>query len=135
MFFSRNIGTILTTAMQMEINRSFKRMLLFCFPLLKGGIKCIAADSNPVLKWCLNRADQTKNTSAMEEMTGIYSSLKKYESLRPSQILISKKLVAEVISVLEEEYIILLTNTFLIQKLGKKLALSIATERLKEDGA
>ena len=38
-------------------------------------------------------------------MARIYSSSEKYTPLRLSQILISEKLVAEVISVLEEEYI------------------------------
>ena len=36
-----------------------------------------AADSNVVLKWCLNRAraDQASNKKAMNEMAGIFSSL------------------------------------------------------------
>ena len=38
-------------------------------------------------------------------MAGIYSSSEKCKPLRPSQILISEKLVAEVIRVLEEKYI------------------------------
>ena len=38
-------------------------------------------------------------------MAGIYSSSEKCKPLRPSQILISEKLVAEVIRFLEEKYI------------------------------
>ena len=38
-------------------------------------------------------------------MAGIYSSSEKYKPLRPSQILIGEKLAAEVMRVLEEEYI------------------------------
>ena len=63
------------------------------------------ADSNAVLKWCLNRAAQARNTKAMKEMGGIYSSSEKYKPFHSSQILMSKKLVAEMIRVLEEEYI------------------------------
>ena len=49
--------------------------------------------------------DQAKNVNVLKKMARIYSSSEKYTPLRPSQILISEKLVAEVISVLEEEYI------------------------------
>ena len=52
--------------MQMEINWLFR----YFFFLLIGGIKCIAGGSNDVLKWCLNRAGQARNTKAMKEMTG-----------------------------------------------------------------
>ena len=47
------------------------------FSLLIGGIKYFAADSNAVLKWCLHIADQGRNTKAMKEMAGIYSSSEK----------------------------------------------------------
>ena len=38
-------------------------------------------------------------------MAAIYGSSEKYKPLRPSQILISERHVAEVIRVLEEEYV------------------------------
>ena len=40
------------------------------------------------------------NTKAMKKKTGIYSSSEKYKALRPCQILMSEKLVAEVIRAL-----------------------------------
>ena len=73
--------------------------------LFTGGIKSFAANPDAVTKWCLNRADQAKNVNALKEIAGIYSSSEKYKPLRPSQILISEKLIAKVIRVLEEEYI------------------------------
>ena len=68
-------------------------------------IKSFAANPDAVRKWCLNRADQAENVNALKETATIYSSSEKYKPLRPSQILISEKLVAEVIRVLEEEYV------------------------------
>ena len=106
--------------------------------LFTGGIKSFAA--NP-------------DADALKEMTGIYSLSVKHKPLRPSQILISEKLVVEVIRVLEEEYI----NTFSVlvaedclfnlssgipvndqlrdeilntNKLGKELAAKFARERV-----
>ena len=73
--------------------------------LFTGGIKSFPANPGAVTKWCLNRAGQAKNANALKEMAGIYSSPEKYKPLCPSQISISEKHVAEVIRVLEEEYI------------------------------
>ena len=73
--------------------------------LFTGGMKIFPANPGVVTKWCLNRADQAKNANALKEMVGIYSSSETYKPLCPSQILISEKHVAEVIRVLEEEYI------------------------------
>ena len=75
------------------------------FFLLIDGIKCFAADTNAVLKWCLKRADQARNIKAMYKITGIYSFSEKYKHLRLSQILMRKKLVSELITVLVEVYI------------------------------
>ena len=36
-----------------------------------GGIKKFAGNKNSVLKWCLNRADQSKNSKALNDMCGI----------------------------------------------------------------
>ena len=75
------------------------------FFLFKGGIKSFAANPDAVTKWYLNRADQAKNVNSLKEMTGMYTLSEKYNPLRLSQILISEKPVAEVIRVLEKEYI------------------------------
>ena len=73
--------------------------------LFTGGIKSFATNPDAVMKWCLNMADQAKNVNALKEMAGIYCPSEKYKPLCPSQILINENLVAEVIRVLEEEYI------------------------------
>ena len=52
-------------------NQSAFQVNVFVFVLIIGNIKCFVADSNAVLKRCLNRADQVRNTNAMKEMTGI----------------------------------------------------------------
>ena len=69
------------------------------------GIKSFAANPDAVTKWCLNTTDQAENVNALKGTATTYSSSEKYKPLRPSQILISEKLVAEVIRVLEEEYV------------------------------
>ena len=73
-----------------------------------GGIRFYASNKEAVLKWCLNRADIAKTTSELKKMTGISKSFNMYKPMRPSQILASEKRVAEVIRVLEDEYINLL---------------------------
>ena len=70
-----------------------------------GGVKSLASDSPSVLKWCLNRADQSKNVKEMKEMAGTITKSEMYKALRPSQILTSEKMVTKVIEVLQEEYI------------------------------
>ena len=35
------------------------------------GIKPFATNENTVLKWCLNRAEQAKNPTALKEMCGV----------------------------------------------------------------
>ena len=69
--------------------------------LFTGGIKRFAGNSDAVEK----QGRSSQNVNALKEMAGIYSSSEKCKPLRPSQILISEKLVAEVIRVLEEKYI------------------------------
>ena len=58
-----------------------------------------------MLKWCLNRADQSRNVKLMKEMAGATTKNVVYKSLRPSQILGSEKMVTCVIEVLSEEYL------------------------------
>ena len=126
--------------------------------LFTGGIKSFAAKPDAVTKWCLNRADQAKNVNALKVGAGIYRLSEKYKPLHPSQILISEKLVAEVVRVLEEEqhikpFSVLVAENYLFNlssgihlndqladkilntnKLGKELAMKFATERLMVNG-
>ena len=48
------------------------------------GIKSFATNENTVLKWCLNRAEQLKNTTALKEMCGVGMDPGMYKSMRPS---------------------------------------------------
>ena len=70
-----------------------------------GGIKSFASDANSVLKWCLNRPDQARNTNALRQLAGLSSNCGSYKPLRPSQILKSEKAVSEAVRVIEEEFI------------------------------
>ena len=53
-----------------------------------------------MLKWCPNRADQSRNVKLMKETAGATTKNVVYKSLRPSQILGSEKMVTCVIEVL-----------------------------------
>ena len=55
-----------------------------------------------MLKWWLNRADQSKNVELKKETAGATTKNVVYKSLRPSQILGSEKMVTCVIEVLSE---------------------------------
>ena len=63
-----------------------------------------ADDENSVLKWCLNRPEQSKNTTALKELASTSTSQNVYKQLRPSYILKVERLVTETVRVLEEEY-------------------------------
>ena len=58
-----------------------------------------------MLKWYLNRADQSRNVQLMKEMAGAKTKNVVYKSLRPSQILGSEKMVNCAIEVLSEQYL------------------------------
>ena len=58
-----------------------------------------------MLKWWLNRADQSKNVELKKETAGATTKNVAYKSLRPSQILGSERMVTCVIEVLSEEYL------------------------------
>ena len=58
-----------------------------------------------MLKWWLNRADQSKNVELKKESAGAATKNVVYKSLRPSQILGSERMVTCVIEVLSEEYL------------------------------
>ena len=95
-----------------------------------------SADEKAVLKWCLNRPEQTKNTSALKELANIATSQAVYKQLRPSYILKIERLVNETKRVLEEEYINPFSedyDTTLLYNLssGVPLPIEIADEILK----
>ena len=58
-----------------------------------------------MLKWWLNRADQSKNVELKKETAGATTKNVVYKSLRPSPILGSERMVTCVIEVLSEEYL------------------------------
>ena len=58
-----------------------------------------------MLKWWLNRADQSRNVELKKETAGATTKNVVYKSLRPSQILGSEKMVTCVTEVLSEEYL------------------------------
>ena len=62
-------------------------------------------DRNAVLKWCLNRPYQEKNTEELKSLAGISRNATSYKPLRPSQILKIEGLVSEAMRIMEEEYI------------------------------
>ena len=68
-----------------------------------GGIKYFANNRNAILKWCLNRAEQAKNTGKMKEKDGLKSHAKEYKPLRLSQIRKSEKHVESIMNILETD--------------------------------
>ena len=58
-----------------------------------------------MLKWCLNRSEQAKNTQDLREMCGLVNDPGIYKPSRPSQISKSEHLVQSVMHILIEEYI------------------------------
>ena len=58
-----------------------------------------------MLKWTLNRSEQAANTGALLNLCGISINADAYKPCRPSQILLSEKLVSNVVEVLTDEYI------------------------------
>ena len=72
---------------------------------LIGGIKFFASSNIAVTKWCLNRADQVKNTSALKQLGEIEKITEVNKSLPPSQITSSDKKVQKVMEALLDEYI------------------------------
>ncbi|KAG1711251.1 hypothetical protein GQR58_002553 [Nymphon striatum] len=70
-----------------------------------GGIRFFASNKEAILKWCLNRADVAKSTGELKKMAGVSKQFNMYKPMRPSQILLSEKKVAEIVRILEEEFI------------------------------
>ena len=77
-----HIRTVIDQRDEQSINRDAKT---------SGGIKNFASQSSSVLKWCLNRPAQGKNTNALKNMAGLKHNAEGYKLLRPSQILKSEK--------------------------------------------
>ena len=89
-----------------------------------------------MLKWCLNKPEQSKNTSALKELASISTSQTVYRQLRPSYILKIEKLVIETIRVLKKEYLNPFSETIdesLLYNLssGVPLPYAIASDILK----
>ena len=70
-----------------------------------GGIKKFYSSESSILKWTLNRAHQSANTSELKSMTEINQEIFVYKSLRPSEIIKSEKKVRRIVKILQEEYI------------------------------
>ena len=56
-----------------------------------GGIKSFYSSESSILKWTLNRAHQSANTSELKSMTGMNQENFAYKSLRPSEIIKSEQ--------------------------------------------
>ncbi|MEM7298253.1 MAG: hypothetical protein AAF391_08310 [Bacteroidota bacterium] len=70
-----------------------------------GGIRNFASNEESVLKWCLNRSEQARNTRHLLDMCDLGNDSSIYKQCRPSQITKSEEMVKKVINVLKEEYI------------------------------
>ena len=79
--------------------------MLNCTNFILGGITNFAPNDNTVKKWCLSRAEQSKNTLKLKENTETSKTLPNYTCLRQSKILQSDRTVYQVMHVLTEEYI------------------------------
>ena len=79
--------------------------MLNCTNIILGGIRNFASNDNAVKKWCLSRAEQSKNTLKLKEKAETSKTSSNYTCLCPSKILQSYKAVCQVIRVVTEEYI------------------------------
>ena len=69
------------------------------------GIKSFSTNKNTVLKWCLNRRTQSKNTSALKVVCGVGMDPGMYKPIRASQITKFERDVQKILRVLVEDYI------------------------------
>ena len=79
--------------------------MLNCTNFNLGDVRNFGSNVNAVKKWCLSRAEQSKNTLKLKEKAEISKTSSNYTCLRPSKILQLDKAVCEVMRVLTEEYI------------------------------
>ena len=68
------------------------------------GIKSFSRKSENVMKWRLNRVEQTKNKRALEDLPGLGNGGSTYKQAWPSQAVKSEKLVKLVMDFLTEDY-------------------------------
>lgn len=69
------------------------------------GIKSFNMKSENVMKWHLNRVEQTKNKRALEDLSGLGNGGSTYKPAWPSQAVKSEKLVKLVMDFLTEDYL------------------------------
>ena len=69
-----------------------------------GGIRAFSGDKDVVMKWCLNKPQESKNTAPLKRMANLSNAQSIYKQLRSSNIVKFEKIVAETVRVLEEEY-------------------------------
>ena len=79
--------------------------MLNCTNFILGGIRNFASNDNAVKKWCLSRAEQSKNILKLKEKAETSKTSSNYTCLRPSKVLQLDKAVCQVMRVLTEEYI------------------------------
>ena len=79
--------------------------MLNCTNFNLGDVRNFGSNVNAVKKWCLSRAEQSKNTLKLKEKAEISKTSSNYTCLHPSKILQLDKAVCEVMRVLTEEYI------------------------------
>lgn len=85
---SHQVGTLIGQRGDQSINRNAKT---------SGGISGVSSNESAVLKWCLNMAEQAKNTQTLYDFCGLGKNAGIYKPCRPSQILRSEKLVTNII--------------------------------------
>ena len=66
-------------------------------------MKSFVSNEISVLKWCLNRSEQAKNTRALPDLCGAEVVNDQYKPCRPSQIILSENLVGSVMNALTNE--------------------------------
>ena len=98
--------------MEQTINREAKN---------SGGIKSFGANSASILKMCLNRCEQAKNTKTLSDMCGINTDAEMYKPCRPSQIIRSNKMVNDIIQVFTNQF----SNSFSKDVGENKLLMSV----------
>ena len=61
--------------------------LVFIKQSILGGMVSFTNKEKRVLKWCLNRSGQLKNTYLLKDMAGVKSNDSAYLTIHPSRIL------------------------------------------------
>ena len=125
-----NLQTAADQGGEQSLNKDAKTM---------GSIRRLSADSDAVTKWTMGRADQAWNLNSLMQICNIREQYDVYNPTRCSQILKSESRKANVIAVLENEFInpfdIALDRTMLIN-LSSGLVMETPTklQNLHQDG-